>query len=294
MLPAAALIHGDPERWLRHAPEEHPLALQLGGSEPAELARAVDIACPFGFEEINLNVGCPSDRVQSGRFGACLMREPSLVADCVAAMIDTAAGRAEITVKCRIGVDDQVPADVLPRFIDTVAAAGVRWFSVHARMAWLDGLSPKENRTIPPLDHALVHRMKLRRPELGIAINGGIGSLDEAEAHLAHVDGVMIGRAAYQDPTGVLASADRRIFKQQVPDSDPFEAVRAMYDHIEGVLAEGGRLHQVTRHMLGAFSGCRGARKWRRELSDRAREPGAGIEVIEAALGAVAPAFAAE
>lgn len=293
MLTANALIHGDPERWLKHSAAEYPLALQLGGSEPAKLAEAVRLARGFGFAEINLNCGCPSDRVQNGAFGACLMRSPELVADCVAAMIEGSAGGPEITVKCRIGVDDQNPETVLPAFIDHVAAAGVRHVAVHARMAWLQGLSPKDNRTIPPLDYDLVRRVKADRPDLSIALNGGIATLDEALAHLEHFDGTMIGRAAYHDPTGILGAADRRVFGADTPDVDPVTAVRAMYDHIENELTAGTRLHQIARHLLGAFSGRPGARRWRRVISDGAHLPGAGIALIEEALAEVAPDAAA-
>ena len=307
MLTANALIHGDPERWLRHAPDEYPLALQLGGSEPEALARAVAIAREFGFCEINLNVGCPSDRVQNGAFGACLMREPALVADCVSAMIDATSAEAascphpanvepfrpEITVKCRIGVDDQDPEIALPDFVDRVSAAGVRRFAVHARKAWLQGLSPKENRTVPPLDYDLVRQVRAERPHLDISLNGGIESLDTAEAHLADFDGVMIGRAAYHDPAGVLAAADRRIFGEPCKDVDPAQAVRAMYGYIEDELAGDARLHQITRHMLGAFAGRPGARRWRRILSEGAHLPGAGVALIEQALAEVEPARAA-
>ncbi|MEM1163438.1 MAG: tRNA dihydrouridine(20/20a) synthase DusA, partial [Pseudomonadota bacterium] len=230
MLTANALLHGDPERWLKHSAAEYPLALQLGGSEPEALHRAVLIARAFGFAEINLNCGCPSDRVQNGAFGACLMKTPELVADCVAAMIDAAKDGPEITVKCRIGVDDQDPAAALPGFIDTVAARGVSRFAVHARKAWLQGLSPKENRTIPPLDYGLVRQVKHDRPDLHISLNGGIETLAEAEAHLSDFDGVMIGRAAYHNPTGILAGADRQIYGVAKQDVDPVAAVMGMYD----------------------------------------------------------------
>lgn len=293
MLTANALLHGDPPRWLKHSPAEYPLALQLGGSEPEKLADAVRIARDFGFAEINLNCGCPSDRVQNGAFGACLMRSPGLVADCVAAMIDAASGGPEITVKCRIGVDEQDPAAVLPDFLDHMAGAGVRHVAVHARKAWLDGLSPKENRTVPPLDYPLVSRMKAEHPELSISLNGGIATLDEAVAHLATFDGAMIGRAAYHDPAGILASADRRVFGADTPDVSPVDAVRAMYPHIEAELTAGTRLHQIVRHMLGAFAGKPGARRWRRILSEGAHLPGARISLIEQALAAVAPDAAA-
>jgi tRNA-dihydrouridine synthase A len=291
MMTARALLHGDPDRLLRHAAEERPLALQLGGSVPEELAGAVRIARDRGFCEINLNVGCPSDRVQDGAFGACLMREPALVADCVAAMIEAAggagAGGPEITVKCRIGVDGQEPAVALPALIDACARAGVGSFAVHARKAWLEGLSPKENRTLPPLDYALVRRVSAERPGLEIVLNGGIGSLDAAIGHLAHFDGAMIGRAAYHDPVGVLAAADRRVFGEPVPDADPAAAVRAMFGYIEAELAAGTKLSQITRHMLGAFAGRPGARRWRQSLSEGAHRPGAGLALLEHALGAV-------
>lgn len=294
MLTANALVHGDPERWLRHDPEEYPLALQLGGSEPAVLFQAVRIARGFGFAEINLNVGCPSDRVQNGAFGACLMRSPDLVADCCVAMIDAAGSNGpEITVKCRIGVDDQDPEIVLPAFIDRVSATGVKSFAVHARKAWLQGLSPKENRTVPPLDYDLVRRVKSARPELEIVLNGGVESLDAAEDLLVDFDGIMIGRAAYHDPCALLSGVDRRIYGDELPDVDPFDAVRAMYPHIEKELAVGTRLHQITRHMLGAFAGRPGARRWRRILSEGAHRPGAGLALIEEALTAVSPAQAA-
>ncbi|MEM7190971.1 MAG: tRNA dihydrouridine(20/20a) synthase DusA [Pseudomonadota bacterium] len=294
MLTANALLHGDPERWLKHSAAENPLALQLGGSEPEKLGQAVAIARDFGFCEINLNCGCPSDRVQNGAFGACLMRSPDLVADCVSAMIEAADGGPEITVKCRIGVDDQDPEVVLPDFIDRVAARGVRRFAVHARKAWLQGLSPKENRTIPPLDYDLVQRLAADRKDLHISLNGGIATLAEAKTHLSVFDGVMIGRAAYHDPAAILAAADREVFGLAKPDTDPVSAVMAMYDYIEDELAAGTRLHQITRHMLGAFAGRSGARKWRRWLSEHAHRPGAGLEVVEAALDLVAPARAAQ
>jgi tRNA-dihydrouridine synthase A len=262
------------------------VALQLGGSEPGELAAAARVGAAFGYDEINLNVGCPSDRVQSGCFGAVLMERPELVASCVAAMID--AQPIEVTVKCRIGVDDQVPEEALPRFLETVAAAGVRRFIIHARKAWLQGLSPKENREVPPLDYGLVHAMKRAFPHLHLTINGGIGSLDEAEAQLAAgMDGVMIGRAAYHVPADILLPADRRILGAAGPDRRPEEVVEAMRPYIARHLAAGGRLHQVTRHMLGLFAGTPGARAWRRVLSERGPRAGAGLEVLDEALGQV-------
>ncbi len=289
MITASAILHGDAAHLLRHDPAESPLALQLGGSVPGDLARAVRIAAPMGFAEINLNVGCPSDRVQSGTFGACLMREPDLVAECAAAMIEAAgADGPEITVKCRIGVDDQVPARVLPEFVDRVAAAGVRVFAVHARMAWLEGLSPKQNRDIPPLDYNLVYALKRDRPDLGIIINGGITSLSEARDHLAQgVDGAMIGRAAYHDPAGLLAGADALITGAPKAQATAEDAVRAMFPYIAREIATGTRLAQITRHMLGAFSGRPGARRWRQILSAEAHQPGAGLDVVDRALSCV-------
>jgi len=294
MVTAAALVHGDAARLLEHDVAEYPLALQLGGSDPDLLARAVEMARPRGFAAIDLNVGCPSDRVQSGRFGACLMREPDLVARLVAAM-RAAAGPdgPPITVKCRIGVDDQDPETALPRLLDAVAEAGAARVTVHARKAWLAGLSPKENRTIPPLDHALVARVRASRPGLAIVINGGIASLAAARAALERFDGVMIGRAAYHDPASVLAGADALITGRAMPPVAPEAAVREMFDHIEVERARGTPLTAITRHMLGAFNGRPGARRWRRILSEEAGRAGAGPELVERALGAVAPAMAA-
>ncbi|MEM9063372.1 MAG: tRNA dihydrouridine(20/20a) synthase DusA [Pseudomonadota bacterium] len=294
MLTANALLHGDPERWLKHSPEEYPLALQIGGSVPEDLFRAVRIARDFGFCEINLNCGCPSDRVQNGAFGACLMREPDLVAECTSAMIEAAGQKGpEITVKCRIGVDDQDPAEALPAFIDAVARTGVRRFAIHARKAWLQGLSPKENRSIPPLDYELARSVKRARPDLTIVLNGGMETLEDAARHLADFDGVMIGRAAYHTPWDILADADRLIFGRSVRTIAPEDAVRQMYPFIEDELSGGTRLHSITRHMLGVFAGRPGARRWRRLLSENATAPGAGIEVIEDALAAVIPGEAA-
>lgn len=284
MVTAPAVIHGPRERLLGFAPEEHPVALQLGGSDPAELAQAVRIARVWGYDEINLNVGCPSDRVQSGCFGAVLMERPGLVADCVEAMI--AESPVPVTVKCRIGVDEQVPEAVLPAFIETVAAAGVSHFVIHARKAWLQGLSPKENREIPPLDYPLVVAMKREFPNLTICINGGITSLEQARGLLDQgLDGVMIGRAAYHDPASVLIGADALWGGEFAPS--PFEVVAAMRPYIARHLEGGGRLHQVTRHMLGLFAGRPGARGWRRVLSEGASRPGAGLATLEAALAEV-------
>ncbi|MBF9033672.1 tRNA dihydrouridine(20/20a) synthase DusA [Rhodobacterales bacterium HKCCE2091] len=287
MVTAAAVVRGDRVRLLRFDPSEHPVALQLGGSDPAELAEATAIAAGMGYDEVNLNVGCPSDRVQSGCFGAVLMERPALVADCVRAMI--AAAPVPVTVKCRIGVDDQEPAVVLPDFLARMEDAGVTRVAIHARKAWLQGLSPKENRDIPPLDYDLVHRMKARFPALHVSINGGIDSLDAALGHLDRgLDGVMVGRAAYHAPYDMLADVDARVFGDPHPVPTREEVVERMLPHVEAHLAEGGRLHQVTRHMLGLFAGQPGARGWRRVLSERATADGAGTEVVEAALAEVA------
>jgi tRNA-dihydrouridine synthase A len=286
MVTAPAVIHGDRERLLGFDPAEHPVALQLGGSDPEALARAAAIAAEVGYDEINLNVGCPSDRVQSGCFGAVLMERPCLVADCVAAMID--ASPVEVTVKCRIGVDEQIPEKVLPDFLETISAAGVRRVAIHARKAWLQGLSPKENRDIPPLDCPLVYRMKADFPHLHLSINGGIGSLQEAQAHLdAGMDGVMIGRAAYHTPFDILGTADAAIFGDTSPGRSAEEVVLAMLPYIEAHLAAGGRLQQVTRHMLGVFAGRPGARGWKRVLSEGAHRDGAGPDLVERALSEV-------
>ena len=286
MVTAPALVRGGAVHLLGHDPAEHPVALQLGGSDPAELAQAARMGWDAGYAEINLNCGCPSDRVQSGCFGAVLMERPALVADCVAAMI--AASPAEVTVKCRIGVDDQDPADALPRFLEAVRAAGVRRVIIHARKAWLKGLSPKENRDVPPLDYALVLAMKEAFPDLSIALNGGVHSLDEVQALLAQgLDGVMIGRAAYQRPADILCGADARIFGAP-GGCDPWQAVTEMKPHIARHMASGGRLHDVTRHMLGLFAGRPGARHWRRVLSEGGTRPGAGPELLDQALSAVA------
>nr|WP_207100413.1 tRNA dihydrouridine(20/20a) synthase DusA [Paracoccus shandongensis] len=279
MVTAPAIIHGDRPRLLDYDASEHPVALQLGGSDPAELAQATRIAGDWGYDEINLNVGCPSDRVQSGCFGAVLMKTPDLVADCVARMME--ASRVEVTVKCRIGVDDQVPEDVLPAFLDTMRAAGVRRIAIHARKAWLQGLSPKENRDIPPLDYPLVHRMKQQFPDLHLSVNGGIPGLDAARDHLRVMDGVMVGRAAYHQPWDILGRADQ-LWGETPPFDHPEQVAQAMRPHIAAHLAAGGRLHQITRHMLGLFHGMPGARGWKRTLSEGASK--GGIEVYDAAL----------
>ena len=283
MVTTGAVLHGDRERLLGFDPAEQPVALQLGGSDPRDLAAAARIGEDLGYAEINLNVGCPSDRVQSGRFGACLMREPELVADCMAAI--AAAVSVPATLKCRIGVDEQDPEESLFRLVDLASAAGVRVFAVHARKAWLEGLSPKDNRTIPPLDYPLVHRLKRERPGLTIILNGGVETLDQAEAHLAHVDGVMLGRAAYHDP-GLLGHVDHRFFGEGASVS-PEDGVRRHLPYLRARLAEGVHLSAMTRHMLGLFHGRPGARAWRRILTEQAVKPGAGLEVVERALAAV-------
>lgn len=290
MVTAPALVRGQALHLLDYSPEEHPLALQLGGSDPAELAAAAKFGDEAGYDEINLNCGCPSDRVQSGAFGAVLMQSSELVADCVAAMRE--AVEAEVTVKCRIGVDDQEPEEVLPEFLDKIRAAGCTRVTIHARKAWLQGLSPKENRDIPPLDYELVHRMKAAFPEMHISINGGIASLEEAKPHLEKgLDGVMIGRAAYHQPADILCAADPEIYGTGEA-SDPAKAALAMLPYIEAHLSAGGRLHQVTRHMLGLFAGRPGARQWRRKLSEEAHRDSAGPQLVEEALKLVEPAAA--
>ncbi len=284
MLTTGAVLHGDRSRLLAFDPAEQPVALQLGGSDPAALAAAARIGEDFGYAEINLNVGCPSTRVQSGRFGACLMTEPRLVAECMAAI--AAAMAIPATVKCRLGVDDQDPEQSLFRLVDSCAEAGVRVFIVHARKAWLKGLSPKENRDVPPLDHDLVHRLKRERPELTVVVNGGIASLDEAAGHLARVDGVMLGRAAYHEPA-MLADIDGRLFEDAAPGPTHFEAVERYLPHVRRELGRGTHLAAMTRHMLGLFHGRPGARAWRRTLTVEGVGPGASAAVIERALDAV-------
>jgi len=289
MVTTGAVLHGDRERLLAYDPTEHPVALQLGGSDRADLAEAARIGAALGYDEINLNVGCPSDRVQSGRFGACLMREPALVADCMAAIL--AAVDVPATVKCRIGVDDQDPAQSLFDLVDRCADVGVRTVVVHARKAWLSGLSPKENRDIPPLDYPLVYRLKAERPALTVVINGGVGSLDEAEQHLAHVDGVMLGRAAYHEP-GLLGEADRRIFGDSPGDVSAEEAVARYRPYVARQLEAGLNLAPLIKPMLGLFHGQPGARSWRRILTVESVRVGAGVEVIDRALSAIAEAAA--
>jgi tRNA-dihydrouridine synthase A len=285
MVTADAVVFGPRERLLGFDAFEHPLALQLGGSDPARLAQAARIGADFGYDEINLNCGCPSDRVQSGRFGACLMREPALVANCVAAMVGAIA--VPVTVKCRIGVDAQDPRAALFDLVEAVKAAGASAVIVHARKAWLEGLSPKDNRDIPPLDYPLVYELKAAHPDLPIAINGGIIDLDAARDHLSHVDGVMLGRAAYQSPE-LLMRVDPLLFGQEAPFDDPFEAVEACAPYIARSLERGVRLHDMTRHMLGLFAGRPGARAYRQKLAMLAPARGAGLEVLREAVAQVA------
>ena len=288
MLTAAAVLHGDRARLLAFEAAEQPVALQLGGSDPASLAQAARIGEDFGYREINLNVGCPSDRVQSGRFGACLMREPALVAQCVAAM--AAAVRAPVTVKCRLGVDDQAPEESLYALVEACAAAGVGVFIVHARKAWLEGLSPKENREKPPLDYGIVRDLKRDFPRLTIVLNGGVRSLAEARDHLTWADGVMLGRLAYHQPA-VLGEADGALFDDGSPAIGAARAVRRHMPYVERERARGTPLAAMTRHMLGLFHAAPGARTWRRILTVEGSRPGAGVEVVERALEAVTPAL---
>ncbi len=285
MITTGAVLHGDANRLLRHDPSEHPVAVQLGGSDPRDLARAARVCADMGFDEINLNVGCPSDRVQNGRFGACLMAEPQLVGDCVAAM--KVAISVPVTVKCRIGIDDQDPEIALDTLADMVAAAGVDRLIVHARKAWLAGLSPKENREVPPLDYARVYRLKERRPDLVIVLNGGVETLSQASAHLAHVDGVMMGRAAYKEPWR-LADADPTIFGVSAPITSAREAAEALIPYLEREIAAGVRANSILRHVLGLFQAVPGARAFRRHLATMAVRPGAGAEVLREALAFVA------
>ena len=283
MITAAAIHYGDRSRLLGFDAVEHPIAVQLGGSDPALMAEAASAAAGFGYDEININVGCPSDRVQSGRFGACLMAEPALVAECFREM--QASQPAPVTVKTRIGIDDQDSEAFLRRFVDTVAAAGCRKFVIHARIAILDGLSPKENRTIPPLNYERVFALKRDYPELTIVLNGGIETLSQVEEALSRVDGVMIGRQAYHHPY-FLAELEKH-YTPAWPLPDRHDIVHAMLPYIENALAAGEPLNRITRHMLGLFAGCPGARAWRRHISENAHRRGAGVEVLMQALEAV-------
>ena len=284
MLTTGAILHGDRRRLLGFDASEHPVALQLGGSDPRDLATAAKIGEDFGYDEINLNVGCPSDRVKDGRFGACLMAEPALVAACIDAM--KRAVQIPVTVKCRIGIDDQDPEMALDALARGVVDAGADALIVHARKAWLNGLSPKENRDIPPLDYDRVYRLKAARPDVPIIINGGIAGVAEAKAHLARVDGVMLGRAAYQEPWRLLA-VDPELFGEPAPHATMKDVFEAMMPYIESELAQGTRLHSITRHFVGAFHGVPGARAFRRHLAENGVKPGAGVNVLRDAIALV-------
>lgn len=284
MVVADAILHGPRDRLLGFDPAEHPVGLQIGGAEPAKMAACAEIAEGYGYDEININVGCPSDRVQSGRFGACLMAEPETVAACVAAMRRATA--LPVTVKSRIGIDDRDGYDDLRRFIDTVAEAGCATFIVHARKAILSGLSPKQNREIPPLRYELVHRLKRERPDLEIVINGGLRSLADCRAQMNHVDGVMVGREAYQNPYA-LAEVDALFYGDLRPPLTRAQVVQALIPYVESELARGTRLNAVTRHLMGLFQGLPGARAWRRHLSENANKPDANADVLREALALV-------
>jgi tRNA-dihydrouridine synthase A len=288
MITAEAIIHGDRARLLGFDAREHVVALQLGGGDPVKLAEAARVGAAFGYDEINLNVGCPSGRVQSGAFGACLMKEPALVARCVTAMSD--AVNIPVTVKCRIGVDDQDPEEALFYFIDAVAQSGCKIFIVHARKAWLDGLSPKENRTIPPLDYSLVHRLKSERPGLTVVLNGGLETLAQSNDALNGVDGVMLGRAAYGTPF-LLSDVDREFFGETAPAPLREDVVRAMSEYLKAQFVLGVRPHSITRHMLGLFHGSPGARVWRRFLSENA--PASRDDILDRAVDAMRNKYAA-
>lgn len=291
MVTTGALLHGDVERHLRFDDSEHPVALQLGGSEPDDLARCARLAQQWGYDEVNLNVGCPSERVQKGAFGACLMAESALVADCVKAMRD--AADIDITVKHRIGIDRIEDYGFLSDFVDTVARAGCRTFVVHARNAILKGLSPKENREIPPLRYEYVYRLKAERPELEILINGGVQTLAQIDGHLAHVDGVMVGREAYHNPY-LMSAWDARYYDDPTPPLTRAEVVAAMIPYVERMLSEGHKVRNIARHVLGLFQGVPGARQWRRMLSDAACLDGAGADLFLRALGGISAAAANE
>ncbi len=284
MVTTGAIIYGKGD-YLAYSEEEHPVALQLGGSDPAALAQCAKLAQERGYDEVNLNVGCPSDRVQNGRFGACLMGDAQLVADCIKAMQDVVS--IPVTVKTRIGIDEQDSYEFLCDFIDTVSTkGGCEMFIIHARKAWLSGLSPKENREIPPLDYPRVYQLKRDFSHLTMAINGGVKTLEEAKEHLKHLDGVMVGREAYQNPS-ILTAVDNQLFGEQYPIVDAIDAVRQMYPYIENELSKGAYLGHMTRHMLGIFQGIPGARQWRRYLSENAHKKGADLAVVEQALALV-------
>jgi tRNA-dihydrouridine synthase A len=284
MITTGAVLHGDRARLLAFDPAEHPLALQLGGSDPRALAQCARIAADLGYDEVNLNVGCPSDRVQEGRFGACLMAEPALVGDCVAAM--AASVKIPVTVKCRIGIDEQDPEEALETLTNAVEQAGVAALIVHARKAWLAGLSPRENRDVPPLDYARVYRLKAAHPDLPVVLNGGVVDLDQVRTHLAHLDGVMMGRAAYQEPWRLL-EVDPLLFGEPARVASPREAAEALIPYLERELARGTRLHAITRHVLGLFRGVPGARAFRRHLATEGVKPGADAHTFRAALALV-------
>ena len=281
MVTADAVIHGDRRRLIGFSGDEHPIALQLGGSNPAKLAEAARIGAEFGYDEINLNIGCPSDRVQEGRFGACLMAEPELVAACVSAMRESQP--IPVTVKCRIGIDDQDAEADLQRFIDVVADTGCSTFIVHARKAWLKGLSPKENREVPPLDYQRVYRLKAARPNLTIVLNGGIETIEDAREHLNYVDGVMLGRAAYQNPY-ILANVDRTIFGETTAAPTRGEALSGLMSYASGHIANGGRLSNITRHVLGLYHGQPRGRVFRRVLSEHGTHASAAVDVLRDAI----------
>jgi tRNA-dihydrouridine synthase A len=288
MVTTGALLHGETARFLAYDPAEHPVALQLGGSEPKELARCARLAEDAGFDEINLNVGCPSDRVQNGRFGACLMAEPGLVAESVQAM--KAAVKAPVTVKTRIGIDHQDSYPALCRFVEAQIGAGCDHFIIHARKAWLQGLSPKQNREIPPLRYDVVEQLKQDYPEQGFSLNGGITTLDQAQRHLQRLDGVMIGREAYHNPW-ILADADRLIFDDPHPISSRHQLIEQFLPYVEQELRRGAAFNHISRHILGLFHGCPGARGWRRMISEQAHRPGAGPELLQRAADQVDPAL---
>jgi len=290
MVTANAIIHGERDRLIGFADAEHPVVLQLGGSEPKAMAEAARIAEDYGYDEVNINCGCPSDRVQSGAFGACLMAEPALVAQCVTAM--HAAVSIPVTVKCRIAIDDLPDKETLFAFVDQVSAAGCNVFTVHARKAWLKGLSPKQNRDVPPLDYALVADLKAARPDLTIILNGGITTIAECREHLKNFNGVMLGRAAYQDPA-LLCDVDSDLFGTE-PRTDVATAIDAYRPYMVEQLSQGVRLHAMTRHMLGLFNGKPGARSWRRHLSENAPTSDAGITVLDDALALMRPALEAQ
>ena len=284
MITTGAVLHGDRTRLLAFDRAEHPVALQLGGSDPRQLAQCARIAADLGYDEVNLNVGCPSDRVQEGRFGACLMAEPALVGDCVAAMTGTV--RIPVTVKCRIGIDEQDPEEALETLTNAVQQAGVAALIVHARKAWLAGLSPRENRDVPPLDYARVYRLKAAHPDLPVVLNSGVVDLDQVRTHLAHLDGVMMGRAAYQEPWRLL-EVDPLLFGEPARFASPREAAEGLIPYLERELARGTRLHAITRHVLGLFRGVPGARAFRRHLATEGVKPGADAHTFRAALALV-------